>query len=85
MCAIQKFLFEFLLFNFSEPERQGAGDIGRTALHSAYAGVPSVTSGVKEERDSDNYVKPTPLPSVDGGVYWMKMILQFSTIVSCHN
>jgi hypothetical protein len=40
-------------------------------MYSAYAGVPTVKSEVKEETDTDSDVKPAPLHFVDAGVYWV--------------
>jgi hypothetical protein len=54
-------------------ESQSAGDLSsdRTVMYSAYAGVPTVKSEVKEETDTDSDVKPALLHCVDAGVYLM--------------
>jgi hypothetical protein len=43
-------------------------------MYSAYAGVPTVKSEVKEETDTDSDVKPALLHCVDAGVYWVRKI-----------
>jgi hypothetical protein len=40
-------------------------------MYSAYAGVPTVKSEVKEETDNDSDVKPAPLHCVDAGMTLM--------------
>jgi hypothetical protein len=43
-------------------------------MYSAYAGVPTVKSEVKEETDTDSIVKPAHLHCVDAGMFevWKK-------------
>jgi hypothetical protein len=52
---------------------RSAGDLSsdRTVTYSAYAGVPTVKSEVKEETDPDSDVKPAPLHCVDAGMSLM--------------
>jgi hypothetical protein len=58
-------------------ESQSAGDLSsdRTVMYSAYAGVPTVKSEVKEETDTDSDAKSTPLHCVDTGMSLMLNIL----------
>jgi hypothetical protein len=54
----------------SDTPSQSACDLSsdRTAMYSAYAGVPTVKSEVKEETDTDTDVKPARLHCVDAGM-----------------
>jgi hypothetical protein len=38
-------------------------------MYSAYAGVPTVKSEVKEEAETDSDVKPAPLHCTDAGMF----------------
>jgi hypothetical protein len=54
-------------------ESQSAGELSSniTVMCSAYAGVSTVKSEVKEEIDTDSDVKPSPLHCVDAGMSLM--------------